>query len=119
MSLLKIMGQLEYIEQTGHGVPLIVSKYGKEAFTFLENHIIVTIPFAFVPSFEQLETNLSNSHKKILTLLNENPNLKIDQLCQLSELGRTRVTRILKDLKEQNKIERIGNSKSGYWKVNK
>ncbi len=31
MSLMKIMGQLDYIEQTGHGVPLIISKYGKEA----------------------------------------------------------------------------------------
>ncbi len=117
ISLMKIMGQLDYIEQTGHGVPLIVSKYGKQAFEFFDNHIIVTIPFAFTPSFEQLKTNLSSSHNKILTLLNENPNLTLVELCKLSNLGRSRVTEIISDLKNNNKIERIGTNRSGYWKI--
>ena len=38
------MVQLDYIEQTGHGIPLIVSKYGKNAFDITENFITVTIP---------------------------------------------------------------------------
>lgn len=38
----KILSQ--HIEQTEHGVPLIVSKYGKEVFDITENFITVTIP---------------------------------------------------------------------------
>ncbi len=118
-SLMKIMGQLDYIEQTGHGVPLIVSKYGKEAFSFFENHILVTIPFAFEPSFKQLQQNLSESHNLILSILNENPSLTLSQLCKMSNIGRTRVTEIISDLKKLKRIERVGTSRSGYWKVNK
>ena len=116
-SLMKIMGQLNFIEQTGHGVPLIVRKYGEKAFSFYENHIVVTIPFSFTPSFTQLKTDLSESHNKILQILNENPSLTLKELCEVSNLGRTRVSEIITDLKEMNRIERIGNNRSGYWKV--
>ena len=116
-SLMKIMGQLNFIEQTGHGVPLIVRKYGEKAFSFYENHIVVTIPFSFTPSFDQLKTDLSESHNKILQILNENPSLTLKELCEVSNLGRTRVSEIITDLKEMNRIERIGNNRSGYWKV--
>lgn len=117
LSLMKIMGQLDFIEQTGHGVPLIVKKYGEKAFSFFENHIIVTIPFAFTPSFNRLKTDLSESHNKILKILNENPTLTLKELCELSNIGRTRVTQIINDLKEKGRIERIGNNRSGYWKI--
>ena len=116
-SLMKIMGHLNFIEQTGHGVPLIVRKYGEQAFSFYENHIVVTIPFSFTPSFDQLKTDLSESHNKILQILNENPSLTLKELCEVSNLGRTRVSEIITDLKEMNRIERIGNNRSGYWKV--
>lgn len=119
MSLMKIMGQLDYIEQTGHGVPLIVSKYGKNAYAFYENHIVVTLPFAFAPSYRQLQNDLSPSHSKILTILNENPSLTLKELSELSRLGRSRITEIIADLKRIGRIERIGTNKSGYWKVNK
>ena len=44
LELQQIMVQLDYVEQIGHGVPLIVSKYGKEVFDITENFITVTIP---------------------------------------------------------------------------
>ncbi len=118
-SLMKIMGQLDFIEQTGHGVPLIVRRYGKGAFTFLDNSIIVTIPFAFAPSFVSLRPELSASHTKLLAVLNENPVLTLKQLSAVTGLGRTRVVQLLSDLKQAGRIERVGSSRSGYWKVAK
>ena len=44
--LQKIFGQLRYVEQTGHGIPIIVNKYGKEAFDIENDFITVTIPFS-------------------------------------------------------------------------
>ncbi len=43
--LTRIFIQLGLIEQTGHGVLLVVEKYGKNAFEFLDNFLKVTIPF--------------------------------------------------------------------------
>ena len=46
--LQKIFGQLGYVEQTGHGLPLIISCYGRQAFDILENFVNVTIPFGCI-----------------------------------------------------------------------
>ena len=46
-SLMKVLSQLGYAETTGYGVPLIVRRYGKEAFDFSESFLQVTIPFAW------------------------------------------------------------------------
>ena len=43
--LQKIFGQLGFVEQTGHGIPLIIQRYGMQAFEVMENFINVTIPF--------------------------------------------------------------------------
>ena len=43
--LQKIFGQLGYVEQTGHGIPFIISRYGMQAFEVMDNFLNVTIPF--------------------------------------------------------------------------
>ena len=43
--LMKIFSDLDIVDHTGHGVPIIIEKYGREAFDISDNHIIVTIPF--------------------------------------------------------------------------
>lgn len=45
MKLAEIFLQLHISERSGRGVPRIVSEYGKEAFDFRDNAIVVTIPF--------------------------------------------------------------------------
>lgn len=45
--LQKIFGQLGYVEQTGHGIPLIIKDYGKQAFDIMDNFVNVIIPFNF------------------------------------------------------------------------
>lgn len=39
--LLKIFGDLDYIDQTGHGIPLIIKNYGKNAFYISEHTILI------------------------------------------------------------------------------
>lgn len=43
--LSEIFIQLHISEKSGRGVPKIVEIYGREAFKFEENDIVVTIPF--------------------------------------------------------------------------
>ena len=116
--LFKIMGQLNMIEQIGHGNLVIVDKYGKDAFTINENYIIVTIPFAFTPSMKQVDINgLSPVQTKILMAIKENPTFTMKELAAFCQLGTTRVGEVIKSLKEIGKLERVGANKGGYWKV--
>lgn len=118
IGLFKIMGQLNMIEQTGHGNLVIVDKYGKDAFSINENHIIVTIPFAFTPSMKQVDVNgLTPLQTKILMAIKENPTFTMKDIAAFCQLGTTRVGEVIKSLKEIGKLERIGANKGGYWKV--
>jgi len=118
LSLQKIMGQLNLVEQTGHGVPKIVSVYGQEAFELADNHITVKIPFAFEPSTARTSYDgLSKSHAAVLKIISENPLGKIEEFAEKVNLGRTRVAQIIADLKSMGKLDRIGGKKGGYWKT--
>ncbi len=118
VQLQKIMGQLGMVEQTGHGVPTIVAKYGREAFELGDNHITVTIPFAFPVISNKVEGNgLSLSEQKVFEFIAQHPLAKIKEIALVLGLGESRITQIIKSLKLLGKLERAGSKKSGYWKV--
>ena len=117
--LQKIMGQLDYVEQTGHGVPEIIKHYGKDAFTISENYINVTLKFPFpLTRGESDFSSLSKSEIKVLKAINDMPTITLTQLSKVTELGVSRISNIIKSLKLLGKIERVGSNKDGYWKVN-
>lgn len=118
LTLQKIMGQLGMVEQTGHGVPKIVSVYGKDVFEFGENYISVKIPFAFEPTMNQISYDgLSPIQTAVLKELRENPFCKIDDIGLQVGLGKTRVGLVIAELKELGRVKRVGGSKGGYWQV--
>ena len=124
IQLQKIFGQLGYVEQTGHGIPLIINNYGKQAFTITKNFIVVTIPFNknFVKpqkTMRKHNSKLNESQNLVLDLITENPNNTIKDLIKLSNYSDSYVRKILKQLKDEKYIEREGPNKTGYWKVNK
>lgn len=43
--LSEIFLQLHISEKTGRGVPIVTQRYGRNAYEFRENSIVVTIPF--------------------------------------------------------------------------
>lgn len=116
IGLQKIMGQLGLVEQTGHGNLAIIAKYGRGAFDIGKNYITVTIPFAFTPSMKSLNYDgLLPYHIKILELIKNYPSASIAKLAKEASLGTTRVSEIIKELKQMKKIERKGSKKGGYW----
>lgn len=123
LELQQIMVQLDYIEQTGHGVPLIVSRYGKEVFDITENFITVTIP---LKKSEIGKINVSNAKKqifdeydeKILRIMREDSSVKVSEISKKIGVGTTTVTKRIRRLKEQGMIERAGSKKDGRWMVN-
>ncbi len=116
--LQKIMGQLGLVEQTGHGVPEIIKHYTKDAFEITDNHIIVTLKFPFtIRTGENDFSNLSPSHVNVLKAIINVPSITISELENITGLKSSRISTILKELKELGKISRVGSNKNGYWEV--
>lgn len=123
LELQQIMVQLDYIEQTGHGVPLIISKYGREVFDITENFITVTIPLK-KSRIEKINVQTVKKQvfdeydKKILRLMKEDSSVKVSEISKKIGIGTTTITKRIRRLREQGIIERIGSKKDGKWMVN-
>lgn len=108
------------IEQTGHGVLLIVDKYGKDVFEFLDNFIKVKIPFAYNIGYERqnvqenVHVKLNKTQLEIYNLIKEYPNITFDELKKLLNVTIRTITRNIAFLKENELIERVGSDKTGY-----
>ncbi len=119
--LLKIFGDLDYIDQTGHGIPLIVKKYGKNAFYISEHTVIVTIPLnkKLLDNIkdENIFVDLSEAENKILSLIKNNNEYKTSDLIRLTNYSESYINKILRLLKEKEYIKRVGANKNGHWNV--
>jgi len=129
--LSEILLQLHISEKTGRGVPKITQIYGKEAYEFRENSIVVTIPFNWINvrgdkvgdkrgdkvSDKSAESFLNHTQVRILTEIRNNPNITKPRLAENLGLGKTTIDKGIAALRKYGYIERIGSNKSGYWKV--
>ncbi len=120
--LLKIFGDLDYIDQTGHGIPLILKNYGRNAFYISEHTIIVTIPLN-KRLLEEVEDkkiryiDLNESEVKILNLIKNDVTYKTKDLMGITNFSEPYINKIIRSLKDKKYIERIGANKNGYWEV--
>lgn len=127
--LSEIFIQLHISEKSGRGVPKIVETYGRSAFTFEENAIIVTIPFNWINKVgdkvgnkvgdNNLNKNktLNETRQRILSEMRNNPNVTKANLQKLLNLSSTAIDNNIAYLRKNGHIERIGSNKTGYWKV--
>ncbi|HQC55104.1 MAG TPA: putative DNA binding domain-containing protein [Clostridia bacterium] len=120
LQLMKIFSQLDIVEHTGHGVPIIIDRYGKEAFDINDNYIIVTIPF----NKEVLETQnisvnvtVNDIEKIILEELLKNPTLNASELSLIIDRSKRTAERYLSSLKERGYILQEGTGNNARWKV--
>lgn len=54
----------------------------------------------------------------ILNILKEEPDITQNKLTEKTNISIRTVKRTIKELKEENLIERIGSDRKGYWKIN-
>ncbi|MCF0248518.1 MAG: putative DNA binding domain-containing protein [Synergistes sp.] len=130
--LSEIFLQLHISEKTGRGVPKITEKYGKDAFEFNENSIVVRIPFNWINVMgdkagnkrgnkpgnnEPMQINPNETQRNILKIIRDNPNVTKKQIQEMTGKGRTTVDNGIAFLKKNGFIVHIGSNKTGYWKV--
>ena len=125
--LMTIFNQMKISEHTGHGIPVIVSKYGKEAFKITDNYINVTIPFN--EEVMAVGGNLggnsggnlggnSELENFVISKVLENNKISAKTISEQLGVGQRSVERAFATLKEKGIIEREGGTR-GIWIVKK
>ena len=125
--LMTIFNQMNISEHTGHGIPVIVSKYGREAFEITNNYINVTIPFnedvmAAVgnPVGNLVGNPVGNSKLEnfVISKVLENNKISANAISKQLGISQRSVERAFASLKEKGIIEREGGTR-GIWVVKK
>ncbi|MPM16168.1 hypothetical protein SDC9_62544 [bioreactor metagenome] len=120
---MRIILNLGITEHTGHGVPTIVSNYGKDVFSISDTFLKCTIPFNKLVT-EYIRTQnvgmnvvLNKTEQKILELLIEDPKQTAENLSKRINSTIRTAERTLKSLQEKNYLTRIGSRRDGHWIV--
>ena len=64
-----------------------------------------------------IKNGKKSSSQIVLEALQKNPHLTKEELETATNLSRATITRALTDLRSQNKIQRVGSNKTGYWQL--
>ena len=112
--LSEIFLQLHISEKSGRGVPKIIEVYGKDAFSFREQTIVVTIPFERLHNPQIKLGNktgnnfpLNERRRQIFSEMRNNPNITTAQLMMLLGCAETTVENHIAYLRKNGYIERI------------
>lgn len=130
LELMQVMVQLGFVEQTGHGVPLIISRYGREAFFISENFITVTFPFCRREAAAMQAQLAEEKHgsrgniiderrKQELHLMQETPTISIAAMGKVIGVSTASVMNDINALKKEGLLQREGARKNGKWVVKK
>ena len=129
--LMRILSDLEYVEQTGHGIPDVVKIYGKDIFVIHDTYVNVKIPFnKDVLKSHNKEKNIYNTAQettqetiqettrdKIIKEIISNPNVTRKQLSKIIGLSDAGIKYHLRELTKDGIIAHKGATKKGYWVV--
>lgn len=101
-------------------MPKITQCYGKEAYEFRENSIVVRIPFNWINVMgdksgdKNKKSPLTRTQTRILMEIRNNPNIIKPKPSVQIGVGKTTIDNGIAALKKYGLIERIGSNKSGY-----
>lgn len=120
--LMRVFMACGLVEQSGHGVPLVVEEYGESAYHFEGNFIKVVIPFdkkgfSFENQNIDYEGKLSKTQEAILGFLRIEPNATVQLMMAEFSMSDSGVRKNLKILQEKGYIRRAGSRKTGYWEI--
>ena len=106
----------------GGGVPVIVARYGREAFSFKSGILKVTIPLAFErydvemrKSGESGPPRLTTGQRQVYDALAENGLLSLSDVAEITGLSVAGVKKICARLRECGLLNREGSKKTGRW----
>ena len=127
---MKIFSDLDIVDHTGHGVPIIIEKYGRVAFEISDNHIIVTIPFDLevmksinvgvnvgVNSIEISDVKLTERQTIMVSVIKSNPMVTAKQMSETLSVTVRTIERDLALMQKAGIIRHEGSDKTGVWVI--
>ena len=113
-----------YSEQSGHGIPQIVKAYGKDAFSFRDGLLIVTLPFSYEPDYvksrlerKSIRETLTENQRAVLLFLSDHPDASLQETAAACSLSLGGVKKIVGKLQETELLERKGAKNRSVWVV--
>lgn len=107
-------------------MPKIVERYGRDAIDLREKSICVTLPFERLDAATQMRVpyaaghrgqGLSENRLRILSAMRDNPNISQTKLAAILGLSRNGITKNIDWLKANGYVERVGEPRTGWWRV--
>ncbi len=126
-TLMRIFLTMGLAEHTGHGIPTIIDRYGKDVFQIEDNYIRCTIPFdkEVLSQIEKrnvglnigLNVGLNKTETKVIHLLMENPAYNAEGLAKKVGVTKRTIERTFASLQKKGFLERVGSKRDGSWMV--
>ena len=119
-SLMRVFISTKISEHTGHGMPIIVSSYGKDSILCTSAGVTVTIPFSRMRAGASLRAGgivLTENEKLVLDALALHSNAKLDDIARMTGLSRSYVGKVAAKLQDTGLVTRQGSLKSSIWIV--
>lgn len=133
--LMRILRDLEYVEQSGFGINKIIEIYGEKVFKITDNFISVILPFDVdvmdaivrninlppktnvkVPKNTKRNSTIDNA---ILEIIKNDSSISARMIALKVGISEDGVRYHIKKLKKQGLIEYVGSSKTGNWIIKK
>lgn len=131
-TLMRIFLSMGLVEHTGHGIPTIIERYGKDVFEIESSYIRCVIPFdeevmAHIGKNDGIDKNvgmnvgmnvgIKPSERKVLKAIIDNPDDSAVKMAEKTGLSVRTVERALSELQKLGMVERIGSKRDGRWIV--
>ena len=110
--LMRIFLNMGIVEHTGHGIPTIISEYGKEAFEITDSYIKVIIPFNKTVLEKQnvglnVGLNLTDTENEVISLLLLNSNHTALSISKEINLSKRTIERVLASLQKKVQLKEL------------
>lgn len=122
VTLMRIFLSMGLTEHTGHGVPTIIEKYGKDVFEIDDSYIKCVIPYdkdvvTHLNKNVGLNVGLNNTERRVLELLAGNSKLTSVDLSEKINVTKRTVERAFLSLQKKDLLKREGTKRDGKWIV--
>ena len=117
--LMRVFRDLDLVEQLGSGMTRILKVYDKSIFKITNNYIQVSFPICEITNKDIREALEQDTKNAIADVMFDNPRITVNSLASYFRMSKSTMSRNIKKMQEEGKIERIGSNRNGKWKVNK
>lgn len=122
--LMRVFRDMRLVENFGSGLRRILNVYGRYVFRLSDNFVCAEFAFdanatinATINATANVYESLTKLQNDIIKVIEKNANATYDAISKQLNKDRTTIYRNIQELKRSGRIERVGSSKAGYWKI--